>query len=129
MMNVADSHSRWDEDLGAFAVGALDSEETVAFADHLAGCDRCRGELHRLMPAVELLPASVEQLSPPPALRGRIMAAIEADVEAAEAGAVATDRAAPASASARTRAPGSASQRPRCASGCAAGTCPPCRRR
>ncbi len=46
-MNVADEYSRWDEDLAAFAVGALDSEETVAFADHLARCDRCRGEPHQ----------------------------------------------------------------------------------
>lgn len=75
-MNVADDHSRWDEDLAAYAIGALDSDDTVAFARHLAGCDRCRGELHRLAPVVELLPASVEQLEPPPALRGRIMAAI-----------------------------------------------------
>jgi anti-sigma factor RsiW len=75
-MNVADDHSRWDEDLAAFAIGALDAEDMVAFADHLASCDRCRGELHRLSPAVEMLPASVEQLEPPPALRGRIMVAI-----------------------------------------------------
>jgi anti-sigma-K factor RskA len=75
-MNVADDHSRWNEDLAAYAIGALGPEETVSFAAHLADCDRCRGELHRLAPAVELLPASVEQLEPPPALRGRIMAAI-----------------------------------------------------
>lgn len=85
-MNVADEHSRWDEDLAAFAVGALDSEETVAFADHLARCDRCRGELHRLAPAVELLPASVEQLAPPPQLRGRIMAAVAAEQQAGAVG-------------------------------------------
>ncbi|HST40098.1 MAG TPA: anti-sigma factor [Conexibacter sp.] len=82
-MNIADDHSRWAEDLAAYAVGALDTDETVAFAAHLATCDRCRGELHRLAPAVELLPASVEQLSPPPALRGRIMAAIEQEQSAA----------------------------------------------
>lgn len=75
-MNVADDHSRWDEDLAPYAIGALDADDMVAFAAHLAGCDRCRGELHRLAPAVELLPASVEQIQPPPALRGRILAAI-----------------------------------------------------
>lgn len=89
-MNVADEHSRWAEDLPAYAIGALDARETVAFAAHVADCDRCRAELHRLAPAVELLPASVEQLAPPPELRGRIMAAIgEADAapEGAAAGA------------------------------------------
>ncbi len=118
-MNVADEHSRWDEDLAAYAVGALDSAETVAFADHLAHCDRCRGELHRLMPAVELLPASVEQLAPPPALRGRIMAAVEAEQQASAAGSVERRPAPPAP-------PPPAAP---CASGCAAGTCRCCRRR
>lgn len=82
-MNVADEHSRWSEDLPAYAIGALDARETVAFAAHVAGCERCRAELHRLAPAIELLPASVEQLAPPPQLRGRIMAAIGEAPEAA----------------------------------------------
>ncbi|ADB49948.1 anti-sigma factor [Conexibacter woesei] len=82
-MKPADGHSRWEEDLAAYAIGALDPRDTVAFAAHLAECDRCRGELHRLAPAVELLPASVEQVDPPPALRGRIMAAIAAEPHAA----------------------------------------------
>ncbi|MDO8188158.1 anti-sigma factor [Conexibacter sp. JD483] len=92
-MNVADEHSRWNEDLAAFAVGALDSEETVAFADHLAHCDQCRGELHRLAPAVELLPASVEQLAPPPALKSRLLEAIAADQETNVSGAAAAGQA------------------------------------
>lgn len=85
-MNVADEHSRWDEDLAAYAVGALDAHETVSFAAHLADCDRCSAELHRLMPAVELLPVAVEQLAPPPALRGRIMDAIGQETAPATAG-------------------------------------------
>lgn len=91
-MNVADDHSRWDEDLAPYAIGALDADDMVAFAAHLAGCDRCRGELHRLAPAVELLPASVEQIQPPPALRGRILAAI---AEQEPAGAAVSPAAAP----------------------------------
>lgn len=84
-MKPADDHSRWDEDLAAYAIGALDARDTVAFADHLTTCDLCRGELHRLAPAIELLPASVEQLEPPPALRGRIMAAVAEQEEAGAA--------------------------------------------
>lgn len=84
-MRSADDHSRWDEDLAAYAIGALDERGTAAFASHLAGCDRCRGELHRLAQAVELLPASVDQLEPPPALRRRIMAAIGEEPGAAGA--------------------------------------------
>lgn len=84
-MKPADDHSRWEEDLAAYAIGALDPRDTVTFAAHLAECDRCRGELHRLAPAVELLPASVEQVDPPAALRGRIMAAIAEEPHAAAA--------------------------------------------
>ncbi|MDO8209502.1 anti-sigma factor domain-containing protein [Conexibacter sp. CPCC 206217] len=102
-MNVADDHSRWDEDLAAYAIGALDSDDTVAFARHLAGCDRCRGELHRLAPVVELLPASVEQLEPPPALRGRIMAAIAQEPAGAAAGVASTHAPEPAPAPAPHR--------------------------
>ncbi|MDW5596456.1 anti-sigma factor [Conexibacter stalactiti] len=108
-MNIADEHSRWDEDLASYAVGALDTDETVAFAAHLATCDRCRGELHRLAPAVELLPASVEQLSPPPALRGRIMDAI-AQERAAASG---VPEQAPAPATTRSRRGASAPARAR----------------
>jgi anti-sigma-K factor RskA len=70
---------RWDDDRAAYLLGALDAAETAAFEDHLAGCERCRAELRWLAPAVDVLPAAVEQLEPPPALRGRILGAIEAE--------------------------------------------------
>lgn len=87
-MHIADDHSRWNDDLAAYAIGALDPHDMAAFAKHLSECDRCRAELHRLAPAVELLPGAVEQLEPPPGLRARIMAEVEAEtgIEGALAG-------------------------------------------
>ncbi len=44
-----------------------------------AQCDACRIELRWLEPAVDLLPRSIEQLEPPDALRGRLMATVRAE--------------------------------------------------
>jgi anti-sigma-K factor RskA len=82
-MNVADDHSRWNDDLAAYALGALDAHAMAAFAKHLSACDTCQAELHRLAPAVELLAGGVEQLDPPPGLRERILGEVEADAAVA----------------------------------------------
>ncbi len=76
-------HTPWDDDLAAFAVGALDPHETAAFEGHLVHCDHCRAELLRLAPAIGLMPLSVEQLEPPPSLKRSLMEIVNA--EAAEA--------------------------------------------
>ena len=78
-------HQRRDDDLAAYALGALAPDEAADFERHLAGCERCRAELRRLEPAVNVLPESVARREPPPGLRGRLMAEVRAD--AAEAGA------------------------------------------
>jgi len=75
----ATGHMPWEDDRAAYLLGALDDAEATAFEAHLADCDRCRAELRWLQPAVDVLPASVEQLEPPPELRKRILGGIEAD--------------------------------------------------
>jgi anti-sigma-K factor RskA len=80
----ASEHLRWEDDLAAYALGALDDPERRAFEAHLAGCDRCRTELRWLEPAIDVLPASVEQLEPPAGLRRRIVDEAGADARAAE---------------------------------------------
>ena len=67
------------DDLAAYALGALDEREAGAIEDHLDGCERCRERLLWLAPAVDLLPASVEQRTPPPALRENLMATVRAE--------------------------------------------------
>ena len=76
-------HTRYRDDVGAYLLGALNDLERQAFERHLNGCSECQDELERLRPAAEALPASVEQLAPPPGLKARLMAEVEGDVTAA----------------------------------------------
>ncbi len=79
----ATEHMPWEDERAAYLLDALDAGERAAFETHLADCDRCRAELRWLQPAVDVLPASVEQLEPPAELRNRILGAIEAEVGSA----------------------------------------------
>ena len=72
-------HARYHDDIGAYLLGALNDLERQAFERHLAGCDECQEEVVRLRPAAEALPGSVVQLEPPPGLKKRLMAEVEAD--------------------------------------------------
>lgn len=83
-MNAAD-HSRWGEDLAAYALAALEPGEAAELERHLAGCERCRAELRWLAPAVQSLPESVERQQPPRRLRESLMAEVRADAPAAGA--------------------------------------------
>src|SRR5687768_4041233 len=72
-------HGRYQDDVGAYLLGALNELERHAFERHLAGCSECQQELERLRPAAEALPGSVAQLDPPPGLKKRLMAEVEGD--------------------------------------------------
>jgi anti-sigma-K factor RskA len=85
-------HSPWEDDLAAYALDALVGDERQAFEDHLASCDRCLTELRWLVPAVDVLPAAVEQLEPPPRLRERILTEVAKDVEREAPAAVRAER-------------------------------------
>jgi len=76
-------HERWNEDLAAYALGALEPDATAVLERHLEQCDRCRAELRWLGPAVAALPEGVEAVAPPPRLRARLMAEVEADARPA----------------------------------------------
>jgi anti-sigma-K factor RskA len=80
----ANDHSRWSEELAAYALGALEPGEAAAFERHLEGCERCRAELRWLEPAVRSLPEAVERREPPPRLRESLMAEVRADARAAK---------------------------------------------
>jgi anti-sigma-K factor RskA len=67
------------DDLAAYSLDALDPEEAARVERHLESCDRCRTLVLWLRPAVDLLPASVEQLEPPPTLRERVLAEVNAE--------------------------------------------------
>jgi anti-sigma-K factor RskA len=93
------AHERWRDELAAYLLGSLSSNDAQAMERHLDGCKVCREELRWLGPALEVLPESVEPLEPSPRLRERIMAEVQADRAPAEAG----ERAAPRTRRARFR--------------------------
>jgi anti-sigma factor RsiW len=75
-------HEELRDDLAAYALGALDRGEAVRLEQHLSGCHACADYLTWLAPAVELLPASVEQEEPPERLRENLMATVRAEAAA-----------------------------------------------
>ena len=81
-----DEHGYWQEDLAAYALGALDPERAHAVEAHLAGCERCRADLRWLEPAVDVLAESVAQVSPPPRLRDELLAITSGEARRAEPG-------------------------------------------
>ena len=81
-MSETTDHERWSEDVAAYMLGALEPEEMAALERHAEGCDACRREIRWFGPAVRALPESVEGVEPPPQLRARLMAEVEADVGA-----------------------------------------------
>jgi anti-sigma-K factor RskA len=72
-------HDRWSEDVAAYMLGALESEEAAALERHAENCEHCREEIRWLTPAVQALPDSVERLEPPRELRTRVMSEVRAD--------------------------------------------------
>ncbi|MCB0862150.1 MAG: anti-sigma factor [Solirubrobacterales bacterium] len=75
-------HERWKEQLPAYLLGSLDPAERAVLEHHLSGCAECQAELEWLSPATGVLADDVEQIEPSPALRSRVMAAVDADLEA-----------------------------------------------
>jgi anti-sigma-K factor RskA len=73
------THDELRDDLAAYALGALADSEARTLDAHLEECEPCRELLRWLAPAVDLLPASVEQRQPPDRLRGALMDAVRAE--------------------------------------------------
>jgi anti-sigma-K factor RskA len=67
------------DDAGAWVLGALDDHDARAFADHLRGCPDCRHDVAELQAVADALPLAAPQVVPPPALKGRIMTAVESE--------------------------------------------------
>jgi anti-sigma-K factor RskA len=88
----ADEHARRFEEVAAFALGALDEAQTDDFREHLKDCKRCQEQLRWFAPAVQALPEAVEQRTPPPELKVRLMEEIRADAAAAAKEARAVER-------------------------------------
>jgi anti-sigma-K factor RskA len=72
-------HDRYEDELAAYMLGSLESGEEAAFEEHLASCQRCQARERWLRASVDVLPSSVEQIEPPPALRDRLMDTVRAE--------------------------------------------------
>ncbi len=59
--------------VAAYALGALDAGEAVAFEAHLSVCHVCREELARYRETVAALAEAVPEVSPPPHVRERVL--------------------------------------------------------
>jgi anti-sigma-K factor RskA len=70
------SHSDYQELLGAYALGAVTPEEARDVAAHLVTCPACRDELAALQAAMHAIPLTVEDREPSPDLRNRILSAV-----------------------------------------------------
>lgn len=77
-----DDHDAWFDEVAAYVVGGLTPDEESLLLEHAADCSRCTSRIQWLRPAADLLPASVEQLTPSAGLRDRIMAEVHADLAA-----------------------------------------------
>lgn len=79
-MNAQDHH-RYEDELAAYMLGALEPDEERSFAEHLAGCQHCQVRERWLRASLDVLPSTVEHHEAPPELRDRLM-----DVVRREAG-------------------------------------------
>ena len=77
-------HEERRDDIAAYAIGGLDEARVEDLLAHLDECKDCRDYLSWLQPAVDVLPASVEQLTPPAELRERLMETVRDDVRSSQ---------------------------------------------
>jgi len=77
-------HTRYQDDIGAYLLGALNDLERQAFERHIARCGECQEELERLRPAADALPGSVEQVQPPERLKASLMEVVEREAARGE---------------------------------------------
>lgn len=87
-MSAYDFH----DDVGAYLLGALSPAEREAFEAEMERSPELRAEVEDLRFAAEALPASPIQLSPPPELKDRIMAVVNAEAELLRAAGPQADR-------------------------------------
>lgn len=72
-------HERWQDDLAAYVLGALNADEAHEFERHIESCDHCQAGLRWLMPAINALPESVEQHEPSSSLRTKVIGEVRRD--------------------------------------------------
>ncbi|HKR97989.1 MAG TPA: anti-sigma factor [Candidatus Dormibacteraeota bacterium] len=72
-------HREYEENVGAYLLGALSEHEAEQFERHVESCPSCRRELDDLRVASEALPRAVEPVAPPPELKESLMRTVWAE--------------------------------------------------
>jgi anti-sigma-K factor RskA len=72
-------HDQAQDSTGLYALGALPADERALFEAHVSTCDECRRDVRAFREVVNVLPLALPQIDPPPALRGRVLAAAGGD--------------------------------------------------
>ena len=80
------------DDAAAYLLGALPEDDVRAFEAHLATCEHCQLTVAELGTVVDMLPSSSPPVVAPPALKGRIMAVVNAEAELLAATGAGADR-------------------------------------
>lgn len=73
---MSQQHS--DEQIGAYVLGALEPDEIAAVEAHLESCARCRERVAAARADADLLLLTAPPVTPPPALRDRVLARVHA---------------------------------------------------
>jgi anti-sigma-K factor RskA len=71
-------HEEMEGSLAAWVLGAVEAEEAESIRLHVAGCASCQQAAARLHRAARALPLEVDEMSPPPRLRERVLIAAAA---------------------------------------------------
>ena len=79
---MSEVHERYQQDLAAYLLDALEEDEARALEGHLADCHYCRAERDRLTLAADALPRAVLQVRPPKSLKASLMAEVRSDAPA-----------------------------------------------
>jgi anti-sigma-K factor RskA len=69
------------ENVASYVLHALPDDEYERFVSHMEGCEECRSEVAELKMAADTLPLAADQVAPPPELKDRIMAVVQAEAE------------------------------------------------
>jgi anti-sigma factor RsiW len=71
-------HEQYEENVGAYLLGALTELESEVFERHIATCASCRQDFEHLRLASEALPRAVEPVEAPASLKKSLMSIVEA---------------------------------------------------
>jgi anti-sigma-K factor RskA len=77
-------HEQYQENVGAYLLGALTELEVEVFERHLATCASCRHDFDELRVAADALPRTVEPVSPPATLKESLMRTVWEEAAARE---------------------------------------------